>query len=96
MDSEKAKRLVMVLLENLKNLEMELVAHRMLFLVASQMEVVPDLDPLLQLAKQRAALGMNQKYDDIAEKFQRIIDQVDFDQEVEEFLKSWNSEGPAN
>ena len=96
MDSDKVKRVVIVLLKNLKSLETELVAYRMVFRAASQVEELSDLNSALQLAKQRVSQEMDQKYDDIAEKFQHIIDQDSLDQEVSEFLKSWNSEGPAN
>lgn len=96
MDPEKTKRLATFLLSKLKELETELVAYRMVFLAATQVLEIPDLGRHLELAKQRAAQGMDQKYDDMMERFQHIIDQDTLDQELEEFLKSWNPEGPAN
>lgn len=96
MESDKVKRLVMVLLENLKALETELVAHRILFLAMKNAYPIPDLDSAFQKATQKAHEGMDQKYDHLAEKLRNIVDQVDLDEGLEELLKSWNSEGPVN
>jgi hypothetical protein len=96
MHPEKFKRIVTILLNVIKELETELVAHRMIVLAASRVDDMPDLGLLLQLAKPLAAQGMDQKYDDMKEKLLHIIDQGVFDQEVEEFLKSWKPEGPTH
>jgi hypothetical protein len=96
MEPEQLKRLFAVFVNNLKRLETELVAHRIVFLLVSQMNAIPDLDQALLAAKQKAAVGMDQKYNDILETFLHIAAQAGSDQEVVEFLKSWNPEGPVN
>lgn len=96
MDSGVFKAMVMVLLKNLKNLETELVAHRLVFRAVHQMGIIPDLDAALQAAKNKAAEGKDEKYEKALETFGRIADQADLEKEISEFLKSWNPEGPAN
>ena len=87
---------IVYLLTNLKNLETEVGAYRLLFHAVGQMEVISDLDAALQKAKHEVAKQMDQKYDMLSEKFRQIVDQGKMNQEVAEFLKSWNPEGQAN
>lgn len=96
MDSGIPKAIVMVLLKNLKNLETELIAYRMLFQSLRQTKMILDLDEALQAAKHTAEKGMDEKYDKALETFWHIVDQGNLDQAVAEFLKSWNSKGPVN
>lgn len=95
-DPEKLKRQTKYFLGIIKSLETEVVAYRVLFHVLRQNEAVPYLDEGLQLAKNKAAEGMDQKYNQLSERLLRTVDQVDLDQELAKFLKEWNPEGPAN
>ena len=99
-DPEKLKAAMRYTIQNLKALDSELMAYRIV-LRAVRAYLDPDLnlDEALELTRNSESLRqlMDQKYDATTEKFlSRTIDQESLSQDLYEWLEKWKPEGPPN
>lgn len=98
-DPEKLKAAMRYTIQNLKALDSELLAYRIV-LQAVRAYLGPDLnlDEALELTRNSESLRqlMDQKYDATTEKFFSRIDQESLSQDLYEWLEKWKPEGPQN
>src|SRR5262245_1865256 len=95
-DKDKLKRIMLWFVQNMQNLETELLAYKTLcFYLKPE---IPNLDESLQIARESPDIKetIAQRYRPIREKLDQLIDAIQLDQDLDEFLRQWKPTGPPN
>jgi hypothetical protein len=96
-DSEKLKDVVRFMFDNLKKLETELIAHRLVFEAARLALQIPTAEHL-ESARHNPAVAqqMDEKYHKLVESVLIAIDAAKSGQDLVELLRTWKPSGPPN
>jgi hypothetical protein len=97
-DSEKQKQAITWFVTQFKKLELEILAHRAVFLWADQMlHIGPELEQGLVKARESPVIHtiLEKKYGPVLEELLKAADEAR-DQAFSEWMKEWKPEGPAN
>jgi len=97
-DPTKYKDFVLYLFKSLRELETELMAHRLslesINVAHPELEVRPFFQKILNSPQLQER--MKQKYDPIVEDIQQRLDLATLGQDLERLMKEWKPEGPVN
>ena len=96
-NKEKMRNFIFHLFDKLQGMEEEMYALRSVLLAVRLMDIVPDLDESLGLARAKAHVVTEEKYRDLKKIVQHISDQAESNQESEKWtqlLERLSPEGP--
>jgi hypothetical protein len=98
-DPEKQKKVITWFITQIKNLELEILACRAVFIFADHvLHIGPELKQALTQARESPSIHaiVDKKYDSVLETLLSTIDQAQMEQSLAEWLRDWKPEGSPN
>lgn len=81
---------------NLEKLESELLAHQVVFFTLKSTGEFPELDGLLEAARNNPSPKLAKQHQEIRSTIATILEQANADQALLRLLRDWKPTGPAN